>query len=222
MQQITDWLKKLSMSEYRERFVENDVDISVLPYLTDQDLKDLGVSLGHRRKMLAAIAELPGGAIPTSVQPVVTEPIAQDTAERRQITVMFSDLVGSTALSVRMDPEDLREVISVYQKCAAEIVHRFGGFVAQYLGDGVLVYFRLSAGPQGRCRARGPSGVGADRGSGRAYRHVLRCKLVSGLQLGWSWSVICLGQAMRGSAASVERCRIWQRDCRRWSSRARW
>jgi class 3 adenylate cyclase len=141
MQQITDWLKKLGMSEYRERFVESDVDISVLPYLTDQDLKDLGVSLGHRRKMLAAIAELPGGAIPRSVQPVVTEPIAQDTAERRQITVMFSDLVGSTALSVRMDPEDLREVISVYQKCAAEIVHRFGGFVAQYLGDGVLVYF---------------------------------------------------------------------------------
>ena len=91
--------------------------------------------------MLAAIAELPGGAIPTSVQPVVTEPIAQDIAERRQITVMFSDLVGSTALSVRMDPEDVREVISVYQKCAAEIVHRFGGFVAQYLGDGVLVYF---------------------------------------------------------------------------------
>ena len=115
MQQITDWLKKLGMSEYRERFVENDVDISVLPYLTDQDLKDLGVSLGHRRKMLAAIAELPGGAIPRSVQPVVTEPTAQDTAERRQITVMFSDLVGSTALSVRMDPEDLREVISVYQ-----------------------------------------------------------------------------------------------------------
>src|SRR6202048_3788811 len=141
MQQITDWLKKLGMSEYQERFVESDVDISVLPYLTDQDLKDLGVSLGHRRKMLAAIAELPGGAIPRSVQPVVTEPIAQDTAERRQITVMFSDLVGSTALSVRMDPEDLREVISVYQKCAAEIVHRFGGFVAQYLGDGVLVYF---------------------------------------------------------------------------------
>lgn len=141
MQQITDWLKKLGMSEYQERFVESDVDISVLPYLTDQDLKDLGVSLGHRRKMLAAIAELPGGAIPRSVQPVVTEPIAQDTAERRQITVMFSDLVGSTALSVRMDPEDVREVISVYQKCAAEIVHRFGGFVAQYLGDGVLVYF---------------------------------------------------------------------------------
>src|ERR1700730_8017027 len=141
MQQITDWLKKLGMSEYQERFVESDVDISVLPYLTDQDLKDLGVSLGHRRKMLAAIADLPGGPTPRSVQPVVTEPIAQDTAERRQITVMFSDLVGSTALSVRMDPEDLREVISVYQKCAAEIVHRFGGFVAQYLGDGVLVYF---------------------------------------------------------------------------------
>ena len=69
------------------------------------------------------------------------EPVSQDTAERRQVTVMFSDLVGSTALSARMDPEDLREVISAYQKCVAETVRRFGGFVAKYLGDGVLIYF---------------------------------------------------------------------------------
>ena len=108
--------------------------------LTDQDLKDLGVSLGHRRKMLRAIAELVAVA-PTQLQPALTEPKTQDTAERRQVTVMFSDLVGSTALSARMDPEDLREVISAYQKCVAETVRRFGGFVAKYMGDGVLVYF---------------------------------------------------------------------------------
>ena len=140
MQQIADWLKQLGMSEYAERFVESDIDTSVLRDLTDQDLKELGVSLGHRRKMLRAIAEL-AGAAPTSPQPAFTEPKTQDTAERRQVTVMFSDLVGSTALSARMDPEDLREVISAYQKCVAETVQRFGGFVAKYMGDGVLIYF---------------------------------------------------------------------------------
>jgi class 3 adenylate cyclase len=118
MQQIADWLKQLGMSEYAERFVESDVDTSVLRDLTDQDLKELGVSLGHRRKMLRAIAELPGAA-PTSPQPAFAEPKPQETAERRQVTVMFSDLVGSTALSAGMDPEDLREVISAYQKCVA-------------------------------------------------------------------------------------------------------
>jgi len=140
MQQIAEWLEKLGMSEYAERFAESDIDTSVLRDLTDQDLKELGVSLGHRRKMLRAIAEL-ASAAPTSPQPAFGEPKSQDTAERRQVTVMFSDLVGSTALSARMDPEDLREVISAYQKCVAETVGRFGGFVAKYMGDGVLVYF---------------------------------------------------------------------------------
>src|SRR5947207_8446809 len=90
--------------------------------------------------MLAAIAEL-GGAVQAPSQPALTESKPQETAERRQVTVMFSDLVGSTALSGRMDPEDLREVISAYQKCVAQTVQRFGGFVAKYMGDGVLVYF---------------------------------------------------------------------------------
>jgi class 3 adenylate cyclase/predicted ATPase len=140
MPEIADWLKTLGMSEYAERFAESDIDTSVLRDLTDQDLKELGVSLGHRRKMLRAIAELSSVA-PTSPQPALTEPKPQDAAERRQVTVMFSDLVGSTALSARMDPQDLREVISAYQKCVTETVQRFGGFVAKYMGDGVLVYF---------------------------------------------------------------------------------
>jgi class 3 adenylate cyclase/predicted ATPase len=140
MQQIADWLKALGMSEYAERFAESDIDTSVLRDLTDQDLKELGVSLGHRRKMLRAIAEFTGVA-PTSPQPALTEPKSKDTAERRQVTVVFSDLVGSTALSARMDPEDLREVISAYQKSVAETVRRFGGFVAKFMGDGVLIYF---------------------------------------------------------------------------------
>ena len=140
--QLADWLEKLGMPEYGERFAENDIDASVLPHLTDQSLKELGVSLGHRLKILAAIKEL-SGPTPAAPGPAVapSEPKPRDTAERRQVTVMFSDLVGSTALSDRMDPEDLREVISGYQKCVAQTVQRFGGFVAKYMGDGVLVYF---------------------------------------------------------------------------------
>ena len=140
MQQIADWLEKLGMSEYAQRFAENRIDLSVLPDLTDEHLKDLGIALGDRLKMLRAIREL-SGAVLASPQPAFTEPKPQDTAERRQVTVLFSDLVGSTALAGRMDPEDLREVISAYQKCVAETVRRFGGFIAKYMGDGVLVYF---------------------------------------------------------------------------------
>jgi class 3 adenylate cyclase len=138
MQQIADWLEKLGMSEYAQRFAENGISLAALRHLTDQDLKDIGVLLGHRRIMLAAIQGLER---PAEAQPATVEPKPQDTAERRQVTVMFSDLVGSTALSARLDPENLREVISAYQKCVAETVRRFGGFVAKYMGDGVLVYF---------------------------------------------------------------------------------
>ena len=142
MQQIADWLEKLGMSEYADRFAENRIDFSVLPDLTDQDLEKLGVLLGDRRKMLRAIAKLEALDAPIAVATTTpATPRSVDTAERRQVTVMFSDLVGSTALSARMDPEDLREVISAYQKCVAETVQRFGGFVAKYMGDGVLVYF---------------------------------------------------------------------------------
>src|SRR5215831_12013412 len=141
MQQIADWLAKLGMSEYAQRFAENGIEIEALPHLTDQDLKDIGVLLGHRRVMLAAISKLTGAAPATPEPSARAEPKPQDTAERRQVTVMFSDLVGSTALSARMDPEDLREVISAYQKCVAKTVRTFDGFVANYMGDGVLVYF---------------------------------------------------------------------------------
>jgi class 3 adenylate cyclase len=114
MQEIADWLATLGMSEYAQRFAENGIDVSALRHLTDQDLKDIGVLLGHRRKMLATIGELSGAARAIPVPATGMEPKTQDTAERRQVTVMFSDLVGSTALSARMDPEDLREVISAY------------------------------------------------------------------------------------------------------------
>ena len=142
MQQIADWLQKLGMSEYAQLFADNSIDdVSILRDLTDQDLKEVGVPLGHRRKMLRAIAEL-SGAAPAVPEPTAPpEPKPQDDAERRQLTVMFIDLVGSTALSAKLDPEDLRSVIGAYHKCVAETVARFDGFVAKYMGDGVLVYF---------------------------------------------------------------------------------
>jgi class 3 adenylate cyclase/predicted ATPase len=143
---VGGWLRRLGLEQYEASFRENRIDDTVLPRLTAEDLKDLGIGfVGDRRKLLDAIAALRADAsAPTlslSDAPLVIDKAAQDIAERRQLTVMFSDLVGSTALSARMDPEDLREIISAYQRCVADIVRRFGGFVAKYMGDGVLVYF---------------------------------------------------------------------------------
>ena len=145
---IVVWLRSLGLGKYEAAFRENDIGETVLPALTHETLKDLGVaSVGHRVKLLDAIAALRNDAsgkassVDAATTPSPSSAYPEDRAERRQVTVMFSDLVGSTALSARMDPEDLREVISAYQKCVAETVQRFGGFVAKYMGDGVLIYF---------------------------------------------------------------------------------
>jgi class 3 adenylate cyclase len=142
---IGGWLRSLGLERYEAAFRENEIDDTVLPTVTADDLKDLGVDVvGHRRKLLNAIALLradESAKAPPAEAPTTLPKPPQDTAERRQVTVMFSDLVGSTVLSARIDPEDLREVISAYQKCVAETVRRFGGYVAKYLGDGVLIYF---------------------------------------------------------------------------------
>jgi class 3 adenylate cyclase/predicted ATPase len=141
---IDGWLRSLGLEQYEAAFRDNAINEKVLPRLTAEDLKDLGVVIvGHRRTLLDAIAALRTDANATApaLDALPTIDTSKDTAERRQVTVMFSDLVGSTALSARMDPEDLREVISAYQKCVTEAVRRFGGFVAKYMGDGVLVYF---------------------------------------------------------------------------------
>ncbi len=142
---VGGWLRSLGLEQYEAAFRENRIDDAVLPRLTAEDLKDLGVGfVGDRRKLLDAIATLRaevGISTPLFDAPPAIDKAARDAAERRQVTVMFSDLVGSTALSARMDPEDLREVISAYQRCVAETVRRCDGFVAKYMGDGVLSYF---------------------------------------------------------------------------------
>jgi predicted ATPase/class 3 adenylate cyclase len=142
---IGAWLRGLGLGQYEGAFRDNDVDAGLLPTLTADDLRELGVaSLGHRKRLLAAIAALAARAGPRA--PVLPAPApppapAEAQAERRQLTVMFVDLVGSTALSTRLDPEDLRELIGAYHRRVAATVDRCGGFVAKYMGDGVLAYF---------------------------------------------------------------------------------
>ena len=141
MSEVRKWLEAIGLAQYADAFEANDLDIDLLGQVDDQVLKDIGVSsAGHRLRIRNAIAKLGTQAKNESAHGPLRA-ASETSAERRQVTVMFSDLVGSTALSARMDPEDLREVISAYQKCVAETVQRFAGFVAKYMGDGVLIYF---------------------------------------------------------------------------------
>jgi class 3 adenylate cyclase/tetratricopeptide (TPR) repeat protein len=132
MQQISEWLENLGIGQYAKRFAENGIDVGVLPELTDEDFDRLGVLLGHRRKILRAIAELGQAELTTPHRP---------DAERRHLTVMFCDLVGSTALSARLDPEDMWEVIRAYRAACAKVVAAYDGVIARFVGDGILAYF---------------------------------------------------------------------------------
>jgi class 3 adenylate cyclase len=137
---IAEWLRGLGLEKYAPALDENAIDGDMLSGLTTGDLKEIGVAaLGDRRRLLAAIAALGGGTSPAAPAPMQSSAPAE--AERRQLTVMFCGLVGSTPLSTRFDPEDLREIVGAYHRCVADTVGRFGGFVAKYMGDGVLVYF---------------------------------------------------------------------------------
>src|SRR5215470_3489130 len=139
MKGIAEWLASIGLSEYAQRFADNGIDLSVIRDLTEQDLKDLGVLLGHRRRILRAIAELDAAApAPTET---ATEPALGDEPERRHLTVMICDLVGSTALSARLDPEDMRAVIDAYHAACARITRTYDGFLAEFRGDGILAYF---------------------------------------------------------------------------------
>jgi len=139
---VADWLRRLGLEQYARAFADNDIDGEILPELTADDLIGLGVtSIGHRRRLLAAIAALRGDVPQAATDTAAAAVAVSGEAERRQLTVMFCDLVGSTPLSVRFDPEDLREVIGAYHRCVTDTVVRFTGFVAKYMGDGVLIFF---------------------------------------------------------------------------------
>jgi class 3 adenylate cyclase len=142
MMDIGGWLKGLGLERYEQAFRDNEINWAVLPKLTADDLRDIGVvAVGHRRMLLEAIAALGPSAATKTPTAAVSDVSAAAEAERRQLTVMFCDLVGSTPLSTRFDPEDLREIVGAYHRCVTDTVGRFGGFVAKYMGDGVLIYF---------------------------------------------------------------------------------
>ncbi|MCG8689736.1 MAG: AAA family ATPase [Minwuiales bacterium] len=141
--EIAGWLEELGLGQYAELFAANDIDLRALTYLSDDDLKELGVSLGHRRLMLGAIGTLKPGGDAARQEDAGGWPArpSESAAERRQLTVMFCDLVGSTELSRRLDPEDLRDLLRRYQDTVTNAVRRYGGHVARFMGDGVLAYF---------------------------------------------------------------------------------
>ncbi|MGB7101265.1 MAG: adenylate/guanylate cyclase domain-containing protein, partial [Xanthobacteraceae bacterium] len=162
MQQVSDWLNLLGMSEYAQRFADNRIDFSVLPDLTDQDLEKIGVVLGDRRKMLRSIAALnsgpeaatpavavtasslasaPANPIPPNAPPSKPSAVAESTGERRYLTVMFCDLVGSTGISAQLDAEEWRDLVGAYLDAASAAVTEMGGHVAKKLGDGLLSLF---------------------------------------------------------------------------------
>src|ERR1700758_2316437 len=167
---IGGWLRGLGLERYEQAFRENEIDLHVLPELTADDLKELGVAaIGHRRLMLKAIADLAASAGRTAAEDVPAVPTASATAdaERRQLTVMFCDLVGSTELSARLDPEDLREVIAAYHRAVADVVTTFDGFIAKYMGDGVLAYFGYPRAHEDDAERAVRAGLGVKNAIGR-------------------------------------------------------
>ena len=225
---VGGWLRRLGLEQYEASFRQNKIDDTVLPRLTAEDLKDLGVGfVGDRRKLLDAIAALRAEASaptpPLSDAPLAIDKAAKDTAERRQLTVMFCDLVGSTALSARLDPEDMREIIGVYHRCCANLITKAGGFVAKYMDDGVLAYFGY---PQAH-------EDDAERGVRAALALTetvpkLHTERDATLQVRVGWrrglrsSANSSEKVMRGSAGWWATRRTWPPDCRHSPSRVRW
>ncbi len=163
MMDVSSWLRDLGLADYVQAFRANDIDAEVLPRLTAEDLIALGVtSIGHRRRLLDAIALLDRGSPRTVAEKTTTRPVE---AERRQLTVLFCDLVGSTELAARLDPEDLRAVMRAYHAACAEVIGRFDGHVAKFLGDGVLVYFGWPQAHEDDAERAVRAGLAAGRGS---------------------------------------------------------
>ena len=151
---ISSWLRGLGLERHEQAFRENAIDEAILPKLTAEDLKDLGVTaVGHRRILLDAIAALRPETCRDMAEPLRAGGKAAE-AERRQLTVMFVDLVGSTRLSSQLDPEEYRDVVRAYQRVCSEIIQRYDGHIAQLLGDGLLVYLGSVRDPRDNSRQR--------------------------------------------------------------------
>jgi class 3 adenylate cyclase len=229
---VADWLRALGLEQYEAAFCENDVDVEVLPTLTADELKDIGVSsIRHRRRLLEAIAVLRSksmGPEAPALAPLFPpsdtrgQPGASETTpERRPLSVMFCDLVGSTALSSQLDPEDLREIIRNYQGCVATTIQHFDGFIARYVGDGVLIYFgrkRVKPTPNAPCMLVSPLHLRSARHGRVANRY--RSALAS--QRDWWLSASRLARATRASKRRWAKRRTSRRACRASPDPVRW
>jgi len=194
---VDEWLERLGLGEYAQLFAENDIDLDVLPELTEEDLRQLGISLGHRRKLLKAIAQLGrDAAMPPPAHAAGAEPASDP--ERRQLTVMFVDLVGSTALSTRLDPEDLRDLIQAYQTRCTEIVVRFGGYVGNFIGDGMLVYFGYPQAHEDDPQRAVRAGLEIVEAIGALGAEVARADLELGVRIGINTGVVVAGDIGTG------------------------
>src|ERR1700746_1156358 len=167
---VGGWLRSLGLGQYEALFRANEIDADILPGVTDVDLKELGVPLGHRKRLLRAISGLAAAEI-LAVPSASTGATPQDAAERCQLTVMFCDLVGSTPLSTRFDPEDLREIVGAYHRCVADTVARFGGFASKFMGDGMLIYFGYPEAHEDDAERAARAGLAVTDAVGRLATH---------------------------------------------------
>src|SRR5580700_4809059 len=198
---ITGWLRELGLEQYAPAFRDNAIDAKILPSLTIEDLKDLGVtSVGHRRQLLDAIAALGSGAlaaVPIAASGLVPAPTD---AERRQLTVMFCDLVGSTALSTQFDPEDLRDLIGAYHRAVTVVVAGFDGFVAKYMGDGVLIYFGYPGAHEDDAERAVRAGLGLIDSVGRLDAGTVKLRVRVGIATG----VVVVGDLIGAGSAQEQ------------------
>jgi hypothetical protein len=214
---VTAWLRSLGLERYAETFRANEIDWEVLPELTEADLEKLGLPLGPRKKLLKAVAGLSAETTAVSIEPAPSPRAVCPEAERRQLTVMFVDLVGSTELAARLDPEDLRGVMRIYHDCCGGVIMRFEGHVAKYLGNGVLAYF-------GWPRAHEDDAERAVRAGLELTSAVAKLEPKAGPKLaarvgvatGRSWSAICSGRARPERKRWSARRPTSRPACKRW------
>jgi hypothetical protein len=223
MSAVRHWLEAIGLGQYADAFEANDIDPELLPQIDDQVLKDIGVSsAGHRMRLRNTIAKLAPTPIAESnaANPVAAPEASASSAERRQLTLMFCDLVGSTATAAQLDPEELREVIGAYHRCVTEAVRRFDGLVAKYMGDGVLVYFGYPQAHEDDAeRAYVPASMSSPRSAGSRPPPSAGSRCASASPPASWWSAISSAKAPRRSRRWSAKRPTWPRDCRRWPSR---
>jgi class 3 adenylate cyclase len=207
MVDVSRWLADQGLGHHAEAFAENGIAGDVLRELTDADLKELGLNLGDRKRLLKAIATLDAAPTQDRDEPAeqTTAPAVPREAERRQLTVMFVDLVGSTELSGQLDPEDLREVLRAYQQTCADVASRFEGHVAKYIGDGLLVYFGYPQAHEDDARRAVSAGLGIVEGIGALNRELVGSHGVElGIRVGIHTGLVVAGEMGGGETRDAD------------------